>query len=216
MKNTVIFDLDGTLLDTLVDLWEATNYAMRESGFPERTLDEIRRFVGNGVRVLVRRALPPDTPDDEYEKAYALFRQYYKKNMLNNTRPYDGVNGMLRNLNKAGIKTAIVTNKADFAAIPLCRNLFPEVETVIGTNENIASKPDPCGVNKALEILNSSGDEAYYVGDCEVDAETAANSGLDLILVSWGFRTKDELEKMGFKSYVSTPDELENMIIFDK
>lgn len=216
MRNTVIFDLDGTLLDTLRDLWEATNYAMRECGYPERTLDEIRRFVGNGVRVLVRRAVPENTSDENYERAYSFFREYYKKNLLNNTRPYDGVNKMLKNLKAAGIKTAIVTNKADFAAVPLCRELFPEVETVIGTNEHIASKPDPCGVNKALELLSSSKEDAYYVGDCEVDAETAANSGLKLILVSWGFRTKDELENLGFKSYVSTPQELEHIIFFDK
>ena len=106
-----------------------------------------------------------------------------------------------------------MTNKADFAAIPLCKRMFPQVETVIGTNENIIPKPDPCGVYKALEILGSEKENAFYIGDSEVDAETAFNSGLDLISVLWGFRTKDELKKLGLNSFVSTPKELENILI---
>ncbi len=213
MKDTVIFDLDGTLLDTLEDLYDAVNFAMRNCGFPERTLEEIRRFVGNGVRVLVRRSVPENTPDKEYEKAYSLFRAYYKDNMENHTRPYDGIGELLDNLKNAGFKIAIVTNKADFAAIPLCKRMFPQVETVIGTNENIIPKPDPCGVYKALEILGSEKENAFYIGDSEVDAETAFNSGLDLISVLWGFRTKDELKKLGLDFFVSTPKELENILI---
>jgi phosphoglycolate phosphatase len=216
MKNTVIFDLDGTLLNTLEDLRDATNYAMQKNGFPERSLEEIRHFVGDGVEMLVRRALPENSTDETFEKTFADFREYYKENMQVHTRPYDGINEMLKNLRAAGIKIAIVTNKADFAAIPLCRKMFPEVETVIGTNESIAPKPDPCGVYKALEILGSSKDEAYYVGDSEVDARTARNSGLELISVPWGFRTGDELEKLGIKCQVSTPKDLEKMIIFNK
>ena len=212
MKNTVIFDLDGTLLDTLDDLREAVNFAMRSCSFPERTREEIRRFVGNGVRVLVRRAVPENATDSEYEEAYSLFREYYKKNMENHTRPYDGICGMLDNLKKAGVRTAIVTNKADFAAIPLCKKMFPQVEVVIGTSENVIPKPDPCGVYKALEKLGSEKEEAYYVGDSEVDAETARNSGLDLISVLWGFRTKEELEKLGLTRFISTPDELEKLL----
>ena len=213
MKNTVIFDLDGTLLDTLEDLRDATNYALKKHSFPERSLDEIRRFVGNGVRVLVKRALPENTSDEVYEAAYADFKAYYKKNMQKHTRPYNGVSEMLKNLKAAGLKIAIVTNKADFAAIPLCREIFPEVETVIGTNEHIASKPDPCGVYKALEILSSEKDEAYYVGDSEIDVLTARNAGVDLISVIWGFRTKDELEEYGIKRFASTPKELEKMVL---
>jgi len=213
MKNTVIFDLDGTLLDTLDDLRDAVNFAMRNCGFPERTREEIRRFVGNGVRVLIKRAVPENTSDKEYEKAYSLFRAYYKENMENHTRPYDGVCEMLEKLMSAGIKTAIVTNKADFAAIPLCERMFPQVGTVIGTSEYIVPKPDPCGVYKALEILGSRKEEAYYVGDSEVDAQTAFNSGIDLISVLWGFRSKNELENIGLTRFVSTPDELEKLLI---
>lgn len=215
MKNTVIFDLDGTLLDTLDDLRDAVNFAMKNCGFPERTREEIRHFVGNGVRVLVKRSVPENTSENEYEKAYSLFREYYKENMENHTRPYEGICEMLDNLKNAGIKTAIVTNKADFAAIPLCKRMFPQVETVIGTGNGIVPKPDPCGVYKALKILGAEKDEAYYVGDSEVDAETAFNSGLELISVLWGFRTRDELEKLGITEFVSTPKELEKLF-FDK
>lgn len=213
MKNTVIFDLDGTLLNTLEDLMDAVNFAMRGCSFPERSLEEIRRFVGNGVRVLIRRAVPENTSEEDYEKAYSLFREYYKENMEVHTRPYDGIDELLSNLKKAGIKTAIVTNKADFAAIPLCRRMFPSVEVVIGTSENVVPKPDPCGVYKALEILGSKKEEAFYVGDSEVDAQTAFNSGLDLISVLWGFRTKEELEKTGLSRFVSDTKELEEVII---
>jgi phosphoglycolate phosphatase len=205
--------LDGTLLNTLEDLMDAVNFAMRGCSFPERSLEEIRRFVGNGVRVLIRRAVPENTSEEDYEKAYSLFREYYKENMEVHTRPYDGIDELLSNLKKAGIKTAIVTNKADFAAIPLCRRMFPSVEVVIGTSETVVPKPDPCGVYKALEILGSKKEEAFYVGDSEVDAQTAFNSGLDLISVLWGFRTKEELEKTGLSRFVSDTKELEEVII---
>ena len=211
MKNTLIFDLDGTLLNTLEDLRDAVNYAMRSCSFPERSLEEVRRFVGNGVRVLIKRAVPENTSEEDYEKAYSLFREYYKENMENHTRPYDGIGETLHSLKEMGVKMAIVTNKADFAAIPLCRRMFPQIETVIGTSENVVPKPDPCGVYKALGILGSEKEEAYYVGDSEVDAQTAFNSGLDLISVLWGFRSKNELEKLGLSQFISTPDELDNL-----
>ncbi|MCR4564411.1 MAG: HAD-IA family hydrolase [Clostridiales bacterium] len=208
MKNTVIFDLDGTLLNTLEDLRDAVNFAMRSCSFPERTFEEVRRFVGNGVRMLVKRAVPENTSEEDFEKAYSFFREYYKENMENHTRPYDGVCEMLESLKNNGIKTAIVTNKADFAAIPLCKRMFPQVDVVIGVSSEIVPKPDPCGVYKALEMLGSKGEDAYYVGDSEVDAETARNSGLELICVLWGFRSKNELEKLGLDRFISTPDEL--------
>lgn len=216
MKKAVIFDLDGTLLDTLVDLMDAVNYAMRKCGYPERSLEEIRRFVGNGVRVLVKRAVPNGTSDGDYEKAYAFFREYYKENMEKHTCPYDGIEELLSNLKKAGVKTAIVTNKADFAAIPLCNKMFPQVEVVIGTSEFVTPKPNPQGVFKALDILGVKKEEAYYVGDSEVDVQTALNSGLDLISVLWGFRTRAELEKTGVDFFVSSPKELETVLINGK
>ena len=213
MKNTVIFDLDGTLLDTLEDLRDAVNFAMRECSFPERSLEEIRRFVGNGVRVLIKRAVPEGTDDADYEKAYSLFKGYYKENMEKHTRPYDGIYELLSALKNAGIKMAIVTNKADFAAIPLCRKMFPQVDVVIGTSEDVTPKPDPSGVYKALALLGSQKDEAYYVGDSEVDAQTAFNSGLELISVLWGFRSEEELRALGLTRFVSSPEELKNALI---
>ena len=216
MKKAVIFDLDGTLLNTLEDLRDAVNYTMRSFGLPERSMEEIRLFVGNGLKALAERSVPENTPESEFEKIYAFFSDYYKDNMENRTRPYDGISEMLDNLKSAGVKTAIVTNKADFAAIPLCKRMFPQVETVIGTSESVAPKPSPQGVFRALGLLGCKKDEAYYVGDSEVDAETAFNSGLELISVLWGFRTEKELEKIGVNFFVSTPEELENVLIRGK
>lgn len=216
MKNTVIFDLDGTLLDTLVDLRDAVNYAMRSNGFPERTLDEIRHFVGNGVKVLVKRSVPENTGKTEYDACYADFKSYYTRNMEKHTKPYEGINDCIKALKDAGFKMAVVTNKADYAAVPLCRKMFPHIDTVIGTSDGVQPKPKPDGVYKALEMLSSKKEEAYYVGDSEVDAQTAHNSGLDLISVLWGFRNEEELRKTGLTVFAKTPEELQNMIICGK
>lgn len=216
MKNTIIFDLDGTLLNTLEDLCDAVNYAMNNNGFPERTLQEVRNFVGNGVRVLVKRAAPSTVTNDEYEKCYADFKVYYTKNMENKTAPYLGINDCINALKSEGFKMAIVTNKADYAAIPLCKKMFPAIDVVIGTSETVEPKPKPDGVYKALELLNSSKENSYYVGDSEVDAQTAHNAGLDLISVLWGFRDEYELRKLGLEVFAKTPKDLQNMLISGK
>lgn len=216
MKDTIIFDLDGTLLNTLEDLRDAVNYAMNKNGFPERTLQEIRRFVGNGVRVLIKRAALDTVSSDEYEQCYADFKSYYTKNMENKTAPYAGINECINALKSKGFKMAIVTNKADYAAIPLCKKMFPAIDVIIGTSETVEPKPKPDGVYKALELLRCKKEDAFYVGDSEVDAQTAHNAGLDLISVLWGFRDEEELRKMGLEVFAKTPKDLQNMLISGK
>lgn len=217
MKNTVIFDLDGTLLNTLDDLMDSTNYALSENGLPAREYDEIRRFVGNGIRKLVERAVPQNTPVEVTDRCFAAFCAHYKKNMANKTAPYAGIMQMLKVLSENGFKMAIVTNKADFAARELCSALFGEyVKTVVGSVEGRPNKPAPDGVWYALEVLGASREEAVFVGDSEVDIATAKNAGLDSIGVLWGFRTEKDLIAAGAGSMVSTAEALTQALLAAK
>jgi phosphoglycolate phosphatase len=209
----VIFDLDGTLLNTLDDLTDSTNYALNECGFPTRKLSEIRRFVGDGMPLLIKRALPENADEKDYNKCFELFCEHYKNNMANKTAPYDGVCDVLENLHDRGIKTAIVTNKGDFAAQKLCRETFGDsVDTVVGGSPELPKKPAPDGVYIALERLGVDKNEAVFVGDSQVDYMTAKNAGLDCISVLWGFRERDELEKIGADCFCDKVSELEKMI----
>lgn len=214
MKKAVIFDLDGTLLNTLEDLCDSTNYAMRKCGFPERQLDEIRRFVGNGVHKLIERSAPPGTDAAQREICYRLFCEYYKQNMENKTREYSGISDMLAALYEAGYQLAIVTNKADFAAQALCGKLFGKyVKTVIGSVPSRPNKPAPDGVYAALDAMHVTRDEAVYIGDSEVDVQTAQNACVDMIGVLWGFRNRDDLQKAGANVTVSDAQELKNRLL---
>lgn len=214
MKKAVVFDLDGTLLNTLEDLTDSTNYALRTCTFPERTLEEVRRFVGNGIRKLIERAVPADAPKEKTDECFAAFCEHYKKNMENKTAEYVGVSEMLSTLYAAGYKMAIVTNKADFAAQALCADLFGKyVKTVVGSVESRPNKPAPDGVYYALEQMGVSKAEAVFVGDSEVDIETAHNAGIDAVGVLWGFRDLADLEAVGVKTTVKTTKELENLLL---
>lgn len=214
MKKAVIFDLDGTLLNTLEDLCDSTNYALRQCGYPERRLDEIRRFVGNGVHKLIERAVPPGADAAQREVCYRLFCEYYKQNMENKTREYSGISDMLAALYAAGYRLAIVTNKADFAAQPLCGKLFGRyVKTVIGSVPTRPNKPAPDGVYTALDAMHVTREEAVYIGDSEVDVQTAQNAGVDVIGVLWGFRNRDDLQKAGANVTVSDAQELKNRLL---
>ena len=191
---TLIFDLDGTLLNTLDDLAASVNYSMRECEFSERTIDEVRRFIGNGVEVLIRRAVPTDTSEDDYKKALAIFKEHYKQNSRNNTAPYDGIIGLLTQLKRDGYNLAIVSNKVDFAVKDLRDEFFAGlIDVAIGDSDATRTKPEPDMVYKAVEELGVDIKECVYIGDTDVDIETAKNSGMDCISVSWGFRTKSEL-----------------------
>ena len=198
--NTYIFDLDGTLLDTLTDLAASTNYALRTHGMPEHTIDEVRRFVGNGVRKLMERAVPDGTDNPLFDEAFATFRQYYMEHSLDTTRPYEGIPEMLAALKAKGCHLAVVSNKMMAATQELCRHFFPEtIEVAIGENEaeGIRKKPAPDTVIAALRQLGVGEEGAVYVGDSDVDIATARNSNLPCISVLWGFRDRDFLLQHG-------------------
>lgn len=209
--NTYIFDLDGTLLDTLTDLAASTNYALRTHGMPEHTIDEVRRFVGNGVRILMERAVPDGTDNPLFDEAFATFRQHYMEHSLDTTRPYEGVPEMLAALKAKGCHLAVVSNKMMAATQELCRHFFPEtIEVAIGENEaeGIRKKPAPDTVIAALRQLGVGEEGAVYVGDSDVDIATAQNSNLPCISVLWGFRDRDFLLQHGASTLISAPKEL--------
>lgn len=209
---TVIFDLDGTLLDTLEDLKNATNFALRQCGMPERTLGEIRRFVGNGVRNLMIRAVPQGEENPEFEHAFAVFKEYYGKHCNDATRAYDGIPELLRELKNMGYAMAIVSNKIDSAVQDLNHRYFPQVDVAIGDRENLKRKPEPDSVFLALEKLGRTREEAVYIGDSDVDLATAKNAGLPCISVLWGFRDKEFLVGNGATTFVEKPMEITDVL----
>lgn len=209
MHKAVIFDLDGTLLDTLQDLKNAVNMALEINGLPKRTLDEVRQFVGNGVRNLMIRAVEGGEKHPEFEKIFADFKAYYEMHCQEETGPYEGIMELLECLKKRGIKMAIVSNKVDSAVKVLAEEYFSGFfETAIGEKEDVAKKPAPDMVFKALEELGIEAKEAIYVGDSDVDIMTAMNAGLPCISVTWGFRDRDFLMFHGASSFIDTPEEL--------
>lgn len=206
-----VFDMDGTILDTLKDLADAMNYELRKNGMPERTIDEIRRFVGNGIRKLIERAVPPETRPAVIDAIFADFVDYYKTHCEIATKPYAGIETLVKKLRQAGIKTAVNSNKADAAVQILCEKYFPNLfDLAVGEKEGIARKPAPDSVNEILRQFGVNKNEAFYIGDSDVDFETARNAGLDFIGVDWGFRGKDFLRACGAeKIAVNTEDVLE-------
>ena len=211
MYNTYIFDLDGTLLDTLTDLTASCNYALRTHGMPEHSIDDVRRFVGNGVRKLMERAIPEGEANPDFEATFATFREHYMHHSLDTTKPYPGIMETLSELKARGCRLAVVSNKMMAATVELCKHFFPDtIEVAIGENEaeGICKKPAPDTVYAALRKLGVSKDDAVYVGDSDVDIQTAANSGLPCISVLWGFRDRDFLIQHGAKTFISAPSEL--------
>jgi len=209
--DTYIFDLDGTLLDTLDDLAAAVNHALRAYGMPEHSRDAVRQFVGNGVRLLMIRAIPGGEQNPQFEAVFSTFRQYYLVHSLDTTRPYDGITEMLTTLRQRGCRTAVVSNKFDAATKELCRHFFPDtIEVAVGEHEaeGIRKKPAPDTVNEALSQLGVDGQHAVYVGDSDVDLQTARNAGLPCISVLWGFRDKDFLMANGATTFITSPEEL--------
>lgn len=210
MYNTFIFDLDGTLLNTLDDLAASVNYALRTHGMPERTLDEVRSFVGNGVRLLMERAIPEGSANPRFEETFATFRAYYMEHSLDTTRPYEGIPEMIHTLKQRGCRLAVVSNKFYAATQELIRHFFPEITVAIGEHEaeGIRKKPAPDTVFEALRQLGVGKEKAVYVGDSDVDLQTAHNSGLPCISVLWGFRDHDFLLAHGATTFISHPEEL--------
>ena len=208
---TYVFDLDGTLLDTLGDLAASTNYALRTHGMPEHSLDDVRRFVGNGVRVLMERAVPQGAENPQFEAAFQTFRTHYMQHSLDTTKPYDGILETLEALKAEGCRLAVVSNKMMAATQELCRHFFRDtIEVAIGEHEaqGIRKKPAPDTVNEAFRQLGVGKERAVYVGDSDVDILTARNSGLPCISVLWGFRDRDFLAAHGATMFVQTPEEI--------
>ncbi len=207
--DTYIFDLDGTLLSTLEDLATSTNYALRWAGMPERTVEEIRMFVGNGVKLLMERAIPDGVKNPKFEETYAKFREHYMEHNLDTTSPYEGIPELLRELKRRGKNLAIVSNKFYAATQDLALYFFPDtIEVAIGERENICKKPAPDTVQEALRQLGVSKEGAVYIGDSDVDVMTAKNCGLPCISVLWGFRDKDFLTAHGATMFVEKPEEI--------
>ena len=206
---TYIFDLDGTLLSTLDDLAASTNYALRMHGLAEHSIEDIRWFVGNGVRKLIERAVPEGEANPLFERVFETFRNHYLDHSLDRTGPYPGVMDMLAELKRRGCHIAVVSNKLCAATEDLCRHFFGQyVEVAIGEREGIRRKPAPDSVLEALCRLGTDTTDAVYVGDSEVDVATARNSGLPCISVLWGFRDRNFLSEHGATTFVSSPCEL--------
>lgn len=206
--NTVIFDLDGTLLNTLDDLCDSVNFTMRRFGRQERTLDEVRCFVGSGLRELMRKCLGKTSADEETDMFLAVFKEHYAENLNNKTAPYNGIPALLAKLKDNNIKIGIVSNKADAALKKLCALYFPEADTAAGEKEGVLRKPSPDGVFAALKDMSADIASAVYVGDSEVDIMTARNARLPVISVTWGFRDKEVLKKLNPDYMVDTAEEL--------
>lgn len=207
--DTVIFDLDGTLLNTLEDLADAVNFVMKANNYPVRTIDEVRRFVGNGIRRLMELAVPEHVTGEEFEHVFEEFRSYYTEHCQIKTCAYGGIMILLEKLYAKGYAMAIVSNKNHAAVCELNDIYFKEyIKVAIGQKDGIRKKPAPDTVMQALKELGKGKETAVYVGDSEVDYATAENSGMDCALVTWGFRTVEELSECNPKAWIHSPEEL--------
>lgn len=208
-QKSVIFDLDGTLLYSLEDLKNATNAALESQNMPTCTLDQVRRYVGNGVRMLMVRAVPDGEKNPKFEETFAEFKKYYGEHCLDHTKPYPDIMHLLTELKVRGVKTAIVSNKLDSAVKELDERFFRGyMTTAIGEMEGVAKKPAPDMVQKAMKILKTDTKKAIYVGDSEVDIQTAENTGLPCVSVMWGFRDAEFLRKNRAQVLIQRPLEL--------
>lgn len=213
----LIFDMDGTILDTLKDLTISTNYALKKSGLNERTQSEVRSFVGNGIKKLIERAVPENTEEETSKKVFSDFNEYYKDHCYDFTKSYDGIEELLKKLKKEGYKTAVLSNKADYAVKELSDKFFGELfDYSAGVKENMKTKPSPDGVIEIMKNFGIPKESTLYIGDSEVDILTAKNAGVDCVSVDWGFKSKKFLEENGANIIVSTADELYEKITEQK
>ncbi len=207
--STIIWDMDGTLIDTLDDLTDSVNAALKEFQLPARTRIEIRSFIGNGVLRLLELSVPGGKEHPQFDAIFTFFNNHYAMNCRNKTKPYERLAELLRELKSQGYRLAIVSNKIDNALKELAELHFKDtMEVVIGDSEGIRRKPYPDKVFAALQQMNVNRESAVYIGDTEVDIETAKNAGVDYICVSWGFRDKQELQAAGATIIVDAPEEL--------
>lgn len=204
----ILFDLDGTLLNTLEDLKDSCNAALEACGYAPRTLDEVRRFVGNGVGLLIRRALPEGMGEEEWARCLALFKAHYQNNLDNKTRPYPGIEQALDALLARGYRIGVVSNKFDAAVKALCAHHFPRIQVAVGEREGVRKKPAPDSALAAAQALGVQPASALYVGDSEVDIQTARNAGMDCLSVDWGFRPEAVLRDAGATRIIHSPGAL--------
>lgn len=214
MIDTVIFDLDGTLLFTLEDLTASTNFALANFNYPKRTEEEVRYFVGNGVQKLIERAIPNGSNNPDFGECLTLFKKNYADNMYNKTRVYDGVPEMLEAFESQGYKIGVVSNKFHLAVDSLCKKYFgAKIKTAIGESDKVRKKPAPDSVFEAIERLGSDVSRSVYVGDSEVDIQTAKAAGIPCVSVDWGYKDRAFLAESGADRIVSTPAELVEAIV---
>lgn len=212
--STILFDMDGTVLDTLQDLWASTNAVLRELGHPERTMEEIRSYVGNGAANQIRCAMPEDSSEEELAEALRRYQAYYAVHCRDHTAPYDGILPVLRALDAAGVQLGVVSNKPDKMVKILSEEHFGRLMRVaIGETPQRRRKPAPDTVYAALDKLGADKRTAVYVGDSQVDISTAKNAGLPLIAVSWGFRSYETLQTAGASCIIKNPAELTALIL---
>ena len=210
----VLFDIDGTLLDTLEDLCDSTNHALAQMGYPLRGIEEIRRFIGNGAEKQIRRAVPEGTSEGKIMETLAAFRAYYQDHCQIKTKVYDGLLDVLSELKEKGVKMAVVSNKPDAAVKKLSREYFGDrLDYAIGPSDGVRCKPYPDMAEEALKALGVEKKDAVFVGDSEVDVQTGLNAGLDVIAVSWGFRSREVVIEAGAKMIADDASELEKLIL---
>ena len=211
---TILFDLDGTLIDTLDDLHKSVNAIMQQEGYGLRTKEEIKSFVGDGAKMLIKRALPEAADESEIPRCLESFRRHYMKNMMNSTKPYEGIMELLTELKRLGMKIGVVSNKPDEATKELCRMFFADrVDIAVGDNRERMKKPAPDNVFEAMKQLDASRDQTIYIGDSDTDMITARNAGLISVGVTWGFRTREVLvaEKADF--IVDKPEQILDVLL---
>ena len=204
----VIFDMDGTILNTLEDLTDSTNATLEHFGYPVHSIEDVRHFVGNGIRKLIERAVPSGLSTERIDEVYRYFLDYYAKHCADKTKPYDGILDLIRTLRKEGCKTAVVSNEAVMAVQELCKDYFDGLfDFAVGEREGVRRKPAPDAVEHVLDTLQITKKDAVYIGDSEVDVQTAINAGLDSVIVLWGFRERELLEQYGAKVFAQDTKE---------
>lgn len=214
MIRLAIFDLDGTLVDSICDLADSVNKALADGGYPTHPYESYRRFVGNGAKKLIERAMPKGAPDSECERIHAAFSENYKERCLNKTRPYDGIIELLDRLREGGIKCAVASNKPDSFSKHIVTELFGggRFDLVLGKRDGVGVKPSPDIVNDIMSALGCTAEQSVMIGDSDVDVLTAHNAGLPCIGCTWGFRGKAELENAGADMTADSPDDIDKLI----